>query len=110
MPPSDLLHPVLPAHFKIGGATKLLFALCNTCAQKQQRQEVCQCTDEERAITGVWVTPELQKAVDMGYVILEWFEVWHYPQTEQYNPETKTGGLFTQYINDMLVHKVLIWI
>ena len=106
LPPTDLLHPVLPAHFKIGSSSKLLFALCNKCAETQQKQEVCQCSDEERAITGTWDQPELQKALDMGYVILEWIEVWHYPETEQYDPETKTGGLFTSYINDLLVFKV----
>ena len=25
--------------------------------------------------------------------------MWHFDETEQYHPETKTGGLFTDYVN-----------
>lgn len=29
-------------------------------------------------------------------------EVWHYPEMVQYDPSTKTGGLFADYINTFL--------
>lgn len=30
------------------------------------------------------------------------FEVWHYEKVDQYDPVTKTGGLFTEYINKFM--------
>jgi hypothetical protein len=33
------------------------------------------------------------------------FEVWHFDETEQYDPKTKTGGLFTDYVNTFLKMK-----
>lgn len=71
LPPTDLLHPVLPFR---GSRKKLLFPLCRTCANNCQ-QEPCQHSDEERALTGAWVTLELKKALELGYRILEVFEV-----------------------------------
>ena len=45
---------------------------------------------------------EIKTALDHGYKIHKVFEIWHWSQTEQYNPETKSGGLFTSYVNCML--------
>jgi hypothetical protein len=50
---------------------------------------------EERSLTGTWVTDELKKELEKGYVVQRIYEVWHFDETEQYDPETKTGGLFT---------------
>lgn len=36
-------------------------------------------------------------AVEMGYVVKEIHEIWHYERTERYNPVTQQGGLFTSY-------------
>ncbi len=40
---------------------------------------------------GTYTSIELQHAVDLGYVIHEWYEQWHYPG--------KSGTLFREYIN-----------
>ena len=37
-----------------------------------------------------------------GYIINTIFSVWHWSQTEKYSEETKTGGLFTEYVNTFL--------
>jgi hypothetical protein len=58
-----------------------------------------QHNDEERSLTGTWVTDELKKALEKGYVVQRIYEVWHFDETEQYDPKTKTGGLFTDYVN-----------
>ena len=100
LPPKDLLIPVLPA--KING--KLLFALCKTCAERKQ-QTPCQHSDEERCFIGTWVSDDVTKALEKGYEIIELNEVWHFDQTSQYDPETKTGGLFTEYVNTFLKMK-----
>lgn len=59
-------------------------------------------TDEERSFIGTWVTDEVKKAVQMGYKISHIYEVWHFDQVSQYDPKSKTGGLFTEYINTFL--------
>ena len=100
LPPQNIYHPVLP--YRANG--KLLFPLCRTCADEFAQNE-CTHLTEERAITGTWVVDELRKAVEKGYKILELLEVWAYDM-EEYNGATKTGGLFSEYINTFLKLKV----
>ena len=100
LPPSTLFHPVLPQRMR----GKLLFPLCKTCAADAV-QTRCTHTDEERALVGTWVSLELEKAVEMGYVILEKYMVWHFPQSSQYDPDTKEGGLWADYTNLWLQEK-----
>jgi hypothetical protein len=45
-------------------------------------------------LTGTWVTDQLKKASEKGYVVQRIYEVWHFDETEQYDPKTKTGGLY----------------
>ncbi|GFS50732.1 uncharacterized protein TNCV_111211 [Trichonephila clavipes] len=61
-PPKKLFHPVLP--FQCNG--KLMFPLCRTCAETLN-QKTCSHTEEERSITGTWVTEEVKKAREKGY-------------------------------------------
>ena len=97
LPPTDLLHPVLP--IKCNG--KLKFPLCYKCACNES-QVMCQCLDSERMFTHTYCTPELEVALNKGYIIVQIHEVLHWPETEMYNPQTKQGGLFTEYINTFL--------
>ena len=98
LPPRGLYHPILP---RVSGG-KLKFTLCAKCGD-EENQETCLCSDEERALVGVFCTPELHKAVnDLGYRILKIYEIYHFPNTVQYSPETKSGGLFTEYVNTFL--------
>ena len=83
---------------------KLLFTLCRKCSENHQ-QTPYQHNDEERSLTGTWVTDELKKALEKGYVVQRIYEVWHFDETEQYDPKTKTGGLFTDYVNTFLKMK-----
>ncbi len=46
-----LFHPILPR--TSGG--RLKFALCAKCAD-EENQEECQCSDQERALSGTWTT------------------------------------------------------
>ena len=66
LPPRKLYHPVLP--LKVNG--KLLFPLCGTCEEKQN-QEKCTCTDVKRCLLGTWCTPEIEKAVEKGYMVIK---------------------------------------
>jgi hypothetical protein len=99
LPPRGLYLPVLPA--RING--KLYFALCTVCAQ--QNINSCTHTDAERALTGTWVTLEVAEAIKQGYKILTIYEVWHYAESSQYDKETKSGGLFTSYVDTFMKYK-----
>ena len=98
LPPRNLFHPVLPyRHNK-----KLTFPLCRSCVE-ELNQSSCQHTSrKERALTGTWVSLEIEKALDMGYVILEIHAVWDFDEVTQYDPHTKEGGLFSDYIDQFL--------
>ena len=50
---------------------------------------------------GTWCTPELQKAVELGYRIIKIHDVWHFPDKRIKWKE----GLFTPYLNRWLKHK-----
>lgn len=69
LPPRGLYHPVLP----IGSGGKLLFPLCNKCAQLMNQTTVCSCTDSERTLTGTWTTLEVSKAVEKGSIIYYYY-------------------------------------
>ncbi len=89
LPPKSLFMPALP-HRSNG---KLLFALCRTCSA-EQCPVACTHLDCERILTGTWCTPELVKAVELGYKIVRIHEVWHF--------EDSQVGLFADYINKFL--------
>ena len=95
LPPTDLYMPVLPTRLKNG---KLVFALCNSCADLCQKT-TCEHSPSERALVGTWTTPEIEKALEVGYEVCEIYEVWHFPESSQYDPASRSGGLFTEYID-----------
>ena len=101
LPPSGLFHPVLPV--RAGG--KLTFPLCSKCVKEEQeklmlqRVHYCTHTDVERTLRGTWCTPEIEKAVEKGYVIKHIHEVWHFP------PNQRQTGLFANYVNTWLKTK-----
>ena len=86
---SSLYLSVLPIK-AING--KLLFALCQACANNQSFE--CNHCDEERAILGTYCTEEVKEALKNGYKI---YEVWHFKE--------KSNDLFVKYINMFLKHK-----
>ena len=96
-PPKRLLYPILPSII----ASKLMFALCRTCAQTQH-QGTCKCEEWERDLTGVWMTCELQYAVANGYVIVAEFELFQYEESFPSGP----GGLFHPLISTLLLEKI----
>ena len=96
LPPRELYHPVLPYRHD----DKLLFPLCAACVEQEmpkrplERSSECVHTDRQRALTGTWCTPELEKAVELGYQVQYIYEVWHFDDTCQ--------GLFRDYVNTWL--------
>jgi hypothetical protein len=111
LPPRGLYIPLLG--YRCNG--KLVVPLCRTCTEMHTDTAGCdplkavtvkdvQCshTDDERALTGTWVTLEIQKALELGYKMQYIYEVWHFDKMVQYDPVMKTGGLFAGYINTFL--------
>ena len=96
LPPRDLYHPVLPYRHD----SKLLFPLCASCVKEEmekrplERSVECNHTDEQRVLTGTWCSPELDKAVDLGYQVQYIYDVWHFQET--------CKGLFRDYGNTWL--------
>ena len=100
LPPRQLLFPVLP--IKISG--KLMFPLCHTCTENEHKGN-CTCPPHSHALIHTWCTTKLTLTINMGYIILEIYEVLHWPSNEEINGSTGRGGLFTEYINMFLCIK-----
>ena len=96
LPPRELYHPVLPYRHE----GKLLFPLCASCVKEEMvkpllgRTAKCHHTDDQRVLTGTWCSPELAKAVELGYQVQYIYEVWHFDETCE--------GLFEDYVNTWL--------
>ena len=84
--PKQMRFPVLGDTYN----NKFIFALCRTCAEKQNDSS-CLHSGEERRLYGVWTTEELKKAIEHGYVIHEIFEVLHY--------DSHSNTLFRDYVD-----------
>jgi hypothetical protein len=86
-PPRKLYHPVLPVKEE-----KLMFPLCGKCGNLKNRVD----TDIERRFIGIWSTPEINKAFEMGYKIKKMYEACE---------ETSTN-IFKSYIAKFLKKKI----
>lgn len=95
MAPDRLYHPVLP--YRARG--KLLFPLCRTCADTGSSEPCTHRSVEDRALVGTWVTVELEKALSVGYRIVQRYEAWHFPNVSRYDRETKSGGIWSEFIS-----------
>ncbi len=47
----------------------------------------------------------MNEAIKQGYRIKKIYELWHYDSSSQYDKKSKTGGLFTTYVNLFLKYK-----
>ncbi|XP_018370144.1 PREDICTED: uncharacterized protein LOC108765796 [Trachymyrmex cornetzi] len=97
LPPRNLFHPVLP--YRVRG--KLLFALCRSCCETFSQETCTHDRPDEREFEGTWVSCELRKAIEKGYLVTSVSEIWQYKVT-RYDPNTRQGGLFAEYINTFL--------
>ncbi|KAI1286649.1 hypothetical protein HDE_10361 [Halotydeus destructor] len=86
LPPQQAWFATLPAR----GDGTLLFPLCALCADTKNQTD-CRHTDEERALTGTWVTEKLYLALDNGYKLKKIHQVLHYPEQD--------GNMFKAYID-----------
>jgi len=61
-----------------------------------EKSHHCPHMAEQLTLRGTWCTPEIQKAVPMGYTLNKIHEVHHFP------PEQRRKGLFADYVNTWL--------
>ena len=97
LPPRDLFHPVLP--YRVQG--KLLFGLCRSCCETFSQAECTHDLPADREFVGAWVSCELRKALEKGYLVTNVSEIWQFRVT-RFDPRTRQGGLFAEYINSFL--------
>ncbi|GBN16734.1 hypothetical protein AVEN_256211-1 [Araneus ventricosus] len=70
-----------------------MFPLCRSCVETRQ-QTICFHNDDERALTGTWVTEEVKLSKTKGYKISEIYEVYHFSHS--------SDTLFKSYIDTFL--------
>lgn len=80
-----------------------MFLLCRSCGQ-EKRQTSCTHTSEERSFIGTWVMNELRKAIELGYQVLEVYEMWEF-DIITYKPTTGEMGLLTELMDQFLKGK-----
>ena len=97
LPPKGLLVPVLPIKTKDG---RLIFCCCFRCADITS-PELCTHTDLERVLLGTWFSEELKLAVNKGYKILHFCQIWHFP------PGQRSDSLFRDYLKNFFKIKLL---
>ena len=91
LPPRGLFHAILQAKIN----DKLIFSLCFTCTVTTSSR--CGHSDTECAITGTWCTPEIDLAVELGYIILQVYEVHHFEKHTE-----KGDGVMKAYVKEFL--------
>ena len=101
LPPQNLYIPVLPLNIN----NKLIFTLCYKCALEQTNELNCKHSEIDRALEGTWVSLELDKALEMGYKLIKYHEIYEFSEKISYDPIKKSGGLFTDYVNHNLKEK-----
>nr|DAC81317.1 TPA_asm: PolB [Larimichthys croaker adintovirus] len=93
-PPRGLLFPVLPYKTSRG---KLVFTLCRSCAEINNQRGPCRHDERARALTGVWVSVEVNKALEVGYRVGKIIEVWHFDRC--------SDSIFVGYMHTFLKGK-----
>ncbi|XP_070521947.1 uncharacterized protein [Cardiocondyla obscurior] len=78
-----------------------MFVLCRSCCETFAETECTHERSADREFEGTWVACELRKAIEKGYLVRAVSEIWQYNVT-RYDPTTRQGGLFTDYINCFL--------
>lgn len=58
-----------------------MFTVCCTCTQINNQKGPCRQGDEARVLMVVWVTVELNKALELGYRVAKITEVWHFDRS-----------------------------
>lgn len=72
--PTDMRYPLLAYRTRDGVLT---FPLCATCADERNQAE-CNHTNAKRSWVTAYTHAELNRALDLGYIVTDLFEVRHF--------------------------------
>jgi hypothetical protein len=97
VPPAQLYGPFLSYRVHRKGTYEVLFGLCRTCMEKRVLT-YCTHTEPQRAFVGTYTLAELRYAMQLGYQIKKWIEVWEYPEG--------SNSLFQNLILPCMVQKI----
>ena len=92
--PQNVWLPVLPCRQN----GKLIFTLCCECSIVESSTD-CRHGEDQRSFWGTFCTPELNLALDKGYMVVDVSEVWHW------SVEQQSSDLFKEYIRAFLKAK-----
>jgi hypothetical protein len=96
--PADIKLPLLAYSSSNGN---LVWAKCRSCAD--MKQSSCNHSEAEKAWTATYTHLELNEALDLGYKVLEIFEVWHY---SKWSTPGGNADLFGAYVDLFVKEKV----
>ncbi|KAH7712452.1 hypothetical protein AAVH_20196, partial [Aphelenchoides avenae] len=103
VPPRNLRRPLLPYRTESSG--RLVFPLCARCAEECNQTRKCRHSEEHRGWIAAYTHCELNKALELGYVVTDVFEAYHYEE-DQWASLHNGNGLFDGYVNAFLKLKV----
>lgn len=68
-----------------------MFVVCRTCGESLF-QNGCENSSESRGLSGIRTPNEVRKAVEIGYLVFDMYELWEYEVAAYGN-----RGLFLRY-------------
>lgn len=95
LPPPNLFRPYLP--YRLNDEYNHM-ALCRACLTQKLAKRCIHRTNENRAFVSCYQVTDLEKAVSLGYKILEWYELHHY---------SKRKPIFEQFVKILGSQKLL---
>ena len=102
--PEHLKRPRLSYRTKDG---RLVFPLCRRCSDERNQLQPCTHEDnKDRSWNGGFTHSELNKALALGYVVSEVFEVHHYDKWAHQGGADEELPLFAGYINAFIKMKL----
>ena len=102
--PDHLKRPLLPYRTQ---DKRLVFPLCRRCADEHNQLQPCRHEDDrDRSWVEGFTHAELNKALSLGYVVREVFEVHHYEKWTHQGGVRDELPLFAGYINAFIKMKL----
>ena len=92
--PDHLKRPLLSYRTKDG---RLVFPLCRRCSDERNQLQPCTHENKDRSWTGGFTHSELNKALALGYIVLEVFEVHYYDKWARQGGVDEELPLFAGY-------------
>jgi len=86
--------------------TRQIVRLCHSCCETFSQAECIRALSADREFIDVWVSCELRKALEKGYLVTNVSEIWQFRIT-RFDPYTRQGGLFDEYIYNSFIYIIV---